>query len=150
MTLTGRARQATEGPLTFLRLLRPPDYFGLLAYLPPDAQAFARVLQALRRTVAAKTGCATMLGYGPRYLHSTGQLHKGGPNTGVFLIVTAEASPDLPIPGEPYSFGVLGLAQALGDFESLNRTGRRALHLHLPQRDPETLRRIGERLTRAG
>ncbi|MBI2829017.1 MAG: glucose-6-phosphate isomerase [Acidobacteria bacterium] len=150
MTLTGRARQAIEGPLTFLRLLRPPDYFGLLVYLPPEDEAFARVLQELRHNVAAKTGCATTLGYGPRYLHSTGQLHKGGPNTGGFIIMTAEVSPDLPIPGEPYSFGVLELAQASGDFESLNRTGRRALHLHLPQRDPDMLRRIGDRLIRAG
>jgi hypothetical protein len=149
-TLTDAARQASEGPLTFLRLLRPPDYFGLLAYLPPDDEAFARVLRELRHTVATRSGCTTMLGYGPRYLHSTGQLHKGGPNTGVFIIVTAEVSPDLPIPGEPYSFGVLELAQALGDFESLNRTGRRALHLHLPRRDPDLLRRIGERLIRAG
>ncbi len=149
MTLTDAARQAAEGPLTFLGLLRQPDYFGLLVYLPPDAEAFTQVLRELRHTVAIKTGCATMLGYGPRYLHSTGQLHKGGPNTGVFVIVTADVSPDLPIPGEPYSFGVLELAQALGDFESLNRTGRRALHLHLPQRDPDMLRRIGQRLVRA-
>jgi glucose-6-phosphate isomerase len=146
MTLTDAARQAAESPLAFLQLLRPPDYFGALAYLPPDDEALARVLQELRHKVAARTGCATMLGYGPRYLHSTGQLHKGGPNTGVFIIVSADVSEDLPIPGEPYTFGVLELAQALGDFESLNRTGRRALHLHLPQRDPDMLRRIGERL----
>ena len=94
-------------------------------------------------------GCATMLGYGPRYLHSTGQLHKGGPNTGVFMIVTADVALDLPVPDEPYSFGVLELAQAIGDFESLNRTGRRALHLHLPEREPDALRRAGERLMRA-
>ena len=150
MTLTDAARQAVEGPLAFLRLLRPSDYFGLLVYLPPDDKTFAQVLRELRHKVATKSGCATMLGYGPRYLHSTGQLHKGGPNTGVFIIVTADVSEDLPIPGEPYSFGVLELAQALGDFESLNRSGRRALHLHLPQRDPDTLRRIGERLIRAG
>jgi len=146
MTLTDAARQVTEDPLGFLRLLRPPDYVAVLAYLPPDAEAFARVLQELRHKVVARTGCATMRGYGPRYLHSTGQLHKGGPNTGVFIIVTADGAEDLPIPGAPYSFGVLELAQALGDFGSLNRTGRRALHLHLPQRDPDTLRRIGERL----
>ena len=149
MTLTGRARQATEGPLTLLHLLRRPDYFGLLVYVPSDDEVFSSVLRELRHTVAAKTGCATTLGYGPRYLHSTGQLHKGGPNTGVFIIVTADVSLDLPIPGEPYSFGVLGLAQAIGDFDSLNRTGRRALHLHLPQRDPDLLRRIGERLVPA-
>ena len=144
------ARQAATGPLAFLRLLRPPDYFGLLVYLQPDAEAFADVLHALRHDVGIGTGCATMLGYGPRYLHSTGQLHKGGPNTGAFVIVTADGAQDLPIPGETYSFGVLELAQATGDFESLNRTGRRALHLHLPWRDPDLLRRLGERLMRTG
>ena len=70
-----------------------------------------------------------MFGYGPRYLHSTGQLHKGGANNGVFVIVTAEPDEDLPIPGEPFSFWVLEMAQALGDFQSLDRTGRRALHV---------------------
>jgi hypothetical protein len=80
-----------------------------------------------------------MFGYGPRYLHSTGQLHKGGANNGVFLIVTAGIAEDLPIPGEPFSFGVLEMAQAIGDFESLDETGRRAMLLHLPRRDPELL-----------
>ena len=92
MTLTDAARQAAAEPLRFLRLLRQPDYFGLLVYLPPDAEAFASVLRELRHDVAIRTGCATMLGYGPRYLHSTGQLHKGGPNTGVFVIVTTDAA----------------------------------------------------------
>jgi len=87
-----------------------------------------------------------MLGFGPRYLHSTGQLHKGGPNTGVFLIITAGPSEDLPVPGEPYSFGVLEMAQALGDFESLERTGRRAVHVHLPRRDPSLLERVAARI----
>ena len=150
MTLTDTARQATQGPLAFLEMLRRPDYFGLLAYLPPGDEAFARVLGELRHKVATTSGCATMCGYGPRYLHSTGQLHKGGPNTGVFILVTADASPDLPVPDKSYSFGILELAQALGDFESLNRGGRRALHLHLPRRDPDLLQRIGERLIQAG
>ena len=76
-----------------------------------------------------------MFGYGPRYLHSTGQLHKGGPNTGVFVLVSAIPHVDLPIPGEAFSFGTLELAQAIGDFQSLDATGRRALHLHLPEPD---------------
>jgi hypothetical protein len=83
-----------------------------------------------------------MLGYGPRYLHSTGQLHKGGPNTGVFVIVTADSDEDLLIPGEPYSFGVLEHAQAGGDFDSLARAGRRALLVRAPNRDPQRLRRL--------
>jgi len=141
LTLTDAARHVAE-PVKILRLLQPSDYFGLLAYLPPETEAFAQALQALRHDVAARTGLATTLGYGPRYLHSTGQLHKGGPNTGVFILVTADIAADLPIPGAPYSFGVLELAQATGDFESLNRTGRRALQIHLPGRDPDSLRRI--------
>ena len=75
-----------------------------------------------------------MFGYGPRYLHSTGQLHKGGPNTGVFRADHGDArARTLPIPGEAFSFGTLELAQALGDFASLDATGRRALHVHLPR-----------------
>ena len=75
----------------------------------------------------SRAECATMFGYGPRYLHSTGQLHKGGANNGVFVIVTAEPDEDLPIPDQPFSFSVLETAQALGDFQSLDRTGRRAM-----------------------
>jgi transaldolase / glucose-6-phosphate isomerase len=144
ITLSAAARQDAEDPRAFLRLMQPSDYFALLAFLPPADEGFAGVLEDLRHGVALKTGCAATLGYGPRYLHSTGQLHKGGPNTGVFLVVTAEPSPDLTIPGEPYSFGILEHAQALGDFESLNRAGRRALHIHLPVRHPDLLRQVSE------
>ena len=140
LTLSPAARKATTDPRAFLTLTRQSDYVALLAFLPEDAR-FAPVLERVRHDLSMKSGCVATLGYGPRYLHSTGQLHKGGPDNGVFLIVTAEASPDLPIPGEPYSFGVLEQAQALGDFESLNRAGRRALHLHLPSRDPQLLLR---------
>ena len=144
ITLSVAARQNAEDPRAFLQLMQPSDYFALLAFLPPDDEGFAGVLEDLRHGVALKTRCAATLGYGPRYLHSTGQLHKGGPNTGVFLVLTAEPSPDLAIPGEPYSFGILEHAQALGDFESLSRAGRRALHLHLPMRHPDVLRRVSE------
>jgi glucose-6-phosphate isomerase len=142
VTLSDAARQRTDDPRRFLTLLQPPDYFAVLAFLPADDDRFASTLESIRRDVAASTGCAATLGYGPRYLHSTGQLHKGGPNSGVFLIVSADASPDLEIPGEPYSFGVLEQAQALGDFESLNRLGRRAMHVHMPARDAALLRRV--------
>jgi hypothetical protein len=87
-----------------------------------------------------------MLGYGPRYLHSTGQLHKGGPNTGVFVLITATPVQDLPIPGEAFSFGTLELAQALGDFSSLEVAGRRVLHVHLPSPEPQLLSRVAETL----
>ena len=83
--------------------------------------------------------CATTSGYGPRYLHSTGQLHKGGPNTGVFVVVTGEPGADLPVPGQPFSFGILEAAQALGDFQSLDAGGRRALRHRLPKSDPAAL-----------
>ena len=77
----------------------------------------------MRLALRERRHVATTLGYGPRYLHSTGQLHKGGPNTGVFILFTAEAAADLPIPGQPYDFATLQRAQALGDFRSLNYQG---------------------------
>jgi transaldolase/glucose-6-phosphate isomerase len=75
---------------------------------------------------------ATCLGFGPRFLHSTGQAYKGGPNTGVFLQITCDESADLPVPGQTYTFGVVKSAQARGDFEVLASRGRRALRVHLP------------------
>jgi glucose-6-phosphate isomerase len=148
LTLSGAAQQELRegGPERFLRLLRPGDYFGLLTYLPPDRAPFDGALQDVRSAIGMASGCATMFGYGPRYLHSTGQLHKGGANNGVFVIVTAAVEEDLPIPDEPFSFGVLEMAQALGDFESLDKTNRRALHVQLPRRDVDLLRRVFSRL----
>jgi glucose-6-phosphate isomerase len=147
LTLSQAAVEALGGEPAdrFLQLLQPGDYFGLLAYLPPDRPIYDAPLHELRMAVAA-AGCATMFGYGPRYLHSTGQLHKGGPNTGVFVIVTADANEDLAVPGQPFSFGVLEAAQALGDFQSLDRTGRRAMHVHLPRRDAAALRGLAAAL----
>lgn len=110
------------------------DYVAILAYVPPDPDVEAR-LQRIRGAIGERTGAATTLGFGPRFLHSTGQLHKGGPDTGVFLQVTAEPSKDLPIPGWDESFGTLIAAQALGDLTSLQRRGRRALRLHLDDLD---------------
>jgi glucose-6-phosphate isomerase/transaldolase/glucose-6-phosphate isomerase len=141
----GRAAEERLGGASagaFLRLLGAGDYFGLLAYLPPDEPASAAVLREFRVAVASATGCATMCGYGPRYLHSTGQLHKGGANNGVFVILTTDVDEDLPIPGESFSFGVLELAQALGDFQSLDDASRRVLHVHVPSRDPQVLQQV--------
>jgi glucose-6-phosphate isomerase len=115
------------------------DYFAILAYLPPDPEIEDR-LQAIRGRIRDATGAATTLGFGPRFLHSTGQLHKGGPESGVFLQITADPSKDLPIPGWAESFGTLIAAQALGDLDSLQKRGRRALRLHL--------RDVGEGLRR--
>jgi hypothetical protein len=136
-----RTQLRGRDPEALLSLLRDGDYVALLAYLGPD-EALARSLKRFRRAVRDRTRAATMFGYGPRYLHSTGQLHKGGPNTGVFVLVSATPAEDLPIPGEAFSFGTLELAQALGDFASLDQTGRRALHVHLPSPDPILLDRI--------
>ncbi len=148
LTRAAKAALRDDASPALLDLLRPGDYFGLLAYLPPDGERFLPTLERIRATVAARSGCATMFGFGPRYLHSTGQLHKGGPNTGVFLMVTAEPSDDLAVPGAPYSFGVLELAQAVGDFDSLDRLARRGVHLHLPNRDPALLQHITDRILR--
>jgi len=144
LTLSAAAQHELAGadPQRFLNVAGAGDYIGILVYLPPDEPATESLLRAFRDDLAIRKGCATMLGYGPRYLHSTGQLHKGGPNNGVFVVVTAEPADDLPIPGEPFSFGVLEMAQAVGDFESLDRAGRRALHVALPRRDPELLRSV--------
>src|SRR5262249_46354233 len=106
-----------NGLQTLTDQLTPRDYFALLASLPPDDEQLASLLARIRNAGALNHPCATMPGYGPRYLPSTGQLHKGGANNGVFLILTAHAESDLPVPDAPYSFGVLEMAQALGDFQ---------------------------------
>ena len=148
-TLTAAARRAL-GPRPadrVLELLQPGDYCSILAYLPESPEVAAAV-ERFRGAIRRRTRCATMFGYGPRYLHSTGQLHKGGANSGVFVIVTAPGH-DLPVPGETFSFGVLELAQALGDLASLDELGRRALHIHLPRGDAGTLERCLSRLIEA-
>jgi transaldolase/glucose-6-phosphate isomerase len=105
------------------------DYFAILAFLPPDRETWS-VLGRLRATVRDALGVATTLGIGPRYLHSAGQLHKGGPDQGVYLMLTADPDRDLPIPGRPESFGTLIAAQAAGDFAALQDRGRRILRVH--------------------
>jgi transaldolase/glucose-6-phosphate isomerase len=121
-----------DGAVTQLLSLLTPgsDYFAILAYLPQDRDVVER-LQRMRARVRDALGVATTLGFGPRFLHSTGQLHKGGPDTGVFLQITADPAKDLPIPGWDQSFATLITAQALGDLSSLQGRGRRALRLHL-------------------
>ncbi len=113
-----------------LRSVQPGDYVALMAYLDSTGP-YETALQAIRLTVRDRLKVATTLGYGPRFLHSTGQLHKGGPNRGVFIQITADAATDRAIPGQPYSFGTLIAAQALGDLQSLRAHGRRVVRLHL-------------------
>jgi transaldolase/glucose-6-phosphate isomerase len=109
---------------------RPGDYVALLAYLPMTA-AHEAALARLRLLVRDRRRVATSVGFGPRYLHSTGQAYKGGPNTGVFVVITADATADLPVPGRRYTFGVIEAAQARGDFQVLVDRGRRAVRVHL-------------------
>ena len=106
------------------------DYFAVLGYIPMNAEG-ERALQAIRHAVRDKKKVATVLGFGPRFLHSTGQAYKGGPNTGVFLQITCDDAKDLPVPGQKYTFGVVKAAQARGDFAVLAERGRRALRVHL-------------------
>jgi transaldolase/glucose-6-phosphate isomerase len=106
------------------------DYFALLAYIERN-DIHSEILQAIRHAVRDAKRVATCLGFGPRFLHSTGQAYKGGPNTGVFLQVTCDDAADLPVPGQKYTFGVVKAAQARGDFQVLAERGRRALWVHL-------------------
>lgn len=110
--------------------VRTSDYFGILAYIQMNA-AHEDALQAMRRKVRDSKRVATVLGFGPRFLHSTGQLYKGGPNTGVFLQITCDDAKDVSVPGQKYTFGVVKAAQASGDLQVLRERGRRTLHVHL-------------------
>jgi len=114
----------------FLAQARAGDYVALLAYLEPSS-GHSAILRAIRVRLRDALRLATTVGYGPRYLHSTGQLHKGGANNGLFIQITADDAEDLPVPSEPYSFSVLKQAQALGDFQSLLSKGRRVVRFHL-------------------
>jgi len=124
-----------------------------MGYLPYSEEIEAAAGR-LREAIIERHHVATTYGYGPRFLHSTGQLHKGGADNGVFLIITATPVEDLPIPGEPFSFGTLELAQAVGDFAALDAAGRRGLHAHLPTPDVALLRQLSDmllaRLPRSG
>lgn len=115
----------------FLNAAGKSDYIAINAYLHRNSEMEA-ILADLRLVVQKKTGCATTIGFGPRFLHSTGQLHKGGPGSGLFLQITAEPLEDMEIPGQGMSFGTLERGQALGDYEALAARGRRILRLNLP------------------
>jgi glucose-6-phosphate isomerase len=106
------------------------DYLAVLGYIQMNA-AHEKALQGIRHAVRDKKRVATCLGFGPRFLHSTGQAYKGGPNSGVFLQITCDDAVDLPVPGQKYTFGVVKAAQARGDFQVLAERGRRALRVHL-------------------
>ena len=127
----GQAGATLEAAIqALLGQVRAGDYVALLAFIAPTAE-HDRALNAIRLAIRDKYRVATTVGFGPRYLHSTGQLHKGGPNTGVFLQLVGDDADDLPIPGEKFTFGVLKQAQALGDFQALRNHGRRVLRIQV-------------------
>lgn len=130
----GDSRQSTGVDEQALRrlfdTLKPGDYFAITAYLPSTPEN-EKALGGIRLKIRDATKVATTLGFGPRFLHSTGQFHKGGPDTGVFLQVTGEARENVPIPGKPYGFGEVIAAQAAGDLAALRSRGRRVVSAHL-------------------
>ena len=113
-----------------LARIKAGDYFAVLGYIQMNAE-HEQNLQTVRHLVRDSKRVATCLGFGPRFLHSTGQAYKGGPNSGVFLQVTCDDSVELPVPGQKYTFGIVKAAQARGDFQVLAERGRRALRVHL-------------------
>jgi glucose-6-phosphate isomerase len=117
------------------------DYFALLGYIEMNA-AHEAVLESIREKVRDRKQVATCVGFGPRFLHSTGQAYKGGPNSGVFLQITCDDAADLDVPGQTYSFGTVKAAQARGDFQVLAERGRRALRVHLGPDVAAGLRRV--------
>ncbi|HET9480837.1 MAG TPA: glucose-6-phosphate isomerase [Candidatus Polarisedimenticolia bacterium] len=123
------------------RSVRKGDYIAIMAYLKGDAPTTGR-LHRLRMKLRDRCRAATTVGFGPRFLHSTGQLHKGGAGNGVFLQITGDKSIDLRIPGEPFSFGVLQAAQAAGDFISLAARGYRVVRVHLGPKRQQDLDRL--------
>jgi transaldolase/glucose-6-phosphate isomerase len=128
--------------------LQPDDYFALLAYVEMNDE-HQQLLQHARQAVRDAKHVATCLGFGPRFLHSTGQAYKGGPNSGVFLQVTCDDAQDLPVPEQKYSFGVVKAAQARGDFEVLAERGRRALRIHLGSDVAAALQELSDHIKRA-
>ena len=135
--LTHTEAEASFGGL--MSEIRQGDYLAIMAYVRQTPEA-DRSLEDLRRTVVERYGIATTLGYGPRFLHSTGQLHKGGPNSGLFLQMVADHEKDSPIPGQKYTFGTLADAQSLGDLKALQASGRRVARIHL---GPNTVAAVG-------
>ena len=128
---TSASEKSLAGYLTaHLNRIHAGDYFAVLGYIQMNAE-HEQSLQAVRHAVRDKKHVATCLGFGPRFLHSTGQAYKGGPNSGVFLQITCDDSVELPVPGQKYTFGIVKAAQARGDFQVLADRGRRALRVHL-------------------
>ena len=135
------AESLSEALDNFLAQGHPGDFVAINAYLPLN-EATKDQLNRLREAIRARKHLPVILGFGPRFLHSTGQLHKGGPNTGLFLEITADPVSDVDIPGQGMTFGVMELAQALGDYQALQARRRRIIRVHLP--DPAALVQVVE------
>jgi transaldolase/glucose-6-phosphate isomerase len=140
-----RASGVGDALARFLKSIEPGDYLAITAYLP-RTPATDDALNRLRVALRDRLKVATTLGYGPRFLHSTGQLHKGGPSSGVFLQLTHQPEVDMPVPGAPFSFGILAQAQAAGDLHSLQARGRRALRVNLGRDVAAGLKRLAKEL----
>ena len=125
----------TGSAADLLSAAQPGDYLAVMAYVE-ETEGVTNAVAKLRAHAMRRHSVATTLGYGPRFLHSTGQLHKGGPNSGLFLQLVGADERDLPIPGEPFGFGALAEAQALGDYEALKEAGRRVVRVRM-EGDPE-------------
>ncbi|MGI6045540.1 MAG: glucose-6-phosphate isomerase [Eggerthellaceae bacterium] len=137
-------RTITEALEALLNSIEPGDYFALNAFLPFTGEGRREALELIRHDVAQTRGVVSCLEVGPRYLHSTGQLQKGGPNNGVFLILSADELKDIPLDEEAESLGALAKAQAVGDLITLAGRGRRCIHLHLPDNSGVTLRALSK------
>ncbi|MCL6106807.1 MAG: hypothetical protein M1309_05610 [Actinobacteria bacterium] len=137
------AGSITDALNRFLSQARPGDYLALMAYLT-ESEGAGRQLAQIRSRAGQRLRLATTLGYGPRFLHSTGQFHKGGPNSGLFLQLTCDDTRDVQIPGAGYGFSTFKQAQALGDLEALRRHGRRVARLHLGADIGRGLARLAE------
>jgi transaldolase / glucose-6-phosphate isomerase len=146
--LAGSDRSLTGFLRAHLSQFNPGDYMALLAYIEMNG-AHEESLQAMRHAVRDRKHVATCLGFGPRFLHSTGQAYKGGPNTGVFLQITCDDANDLPVPGQKYTFGTVKAAQARGDFQVLADRKRRALRVHLPKDVEAGLENLGRAVVSA-
>ena len=142
-TASGHLPQAetTDSLADLLARAGKGKYLATMAYIRQTSEV-DKVLADFRREVVERHGMATTLGYGPRFLHSTGQLHKGGPDTGLFLQLTAGHDRDIPIPGKPYTFGVVADAQALGDLQALQSSGRRVTRVHFSRIDTVAISKL--------
>jgi glucose-6-phosphate isomerase len=143
-----KADSVFEALSAHLATIKPGDYIAFLAYIE-DTPEIDSKFQELRIQLRDATRCAVTIGYGPRFLHSTGQLHKGGPDTGVFFQIIADDETDFAIPGEPYTFSILKQAQALGDFRALAKRGRRVIGIELRDNTPASLGRLAGLIDRS-